>query len=185
MAGSVAGRTVLIQGAAGSIGMCSVQRARLAGANVIGSVRSPDEESIAQQAGAHQVFRNDKGLSARVKAVAPEGLDHIVEVAFRANINADVELLKTGGSIATYATDHATPGIPYWRLVFKNIRMFFLGSDEFPKGAKISAARNLNRALETGCSGSEIAERVPLADIADAHELVEHPARPGRVVVVI
>ena len=28
-------------------------------------------------------------------------------------------------------------------------------------------------------------ERVPLPDIARAHELVEHPTRPGRVIVTI
>lgn len=118
-------------------------------------------------------------------ALAPEGVDHIVEVAFGANIEVDVELLKTGGSIATYATDAGTPNIPFWPMVFKNIRLFFLGSDDFPKAAKISAARDLNSALESGWIGFPIAERVPLADIARAHELIEHPARPGRVVVTL
>ena len=69
-------------------------------------------------------------------------------------------------------------------MVFKNIRVFFLGSDDFPKEAKISAARDLNAALEAGWSGFEIAERIPLSEIARAQELVEHPVRRGRVVVV-
>ena len=55
----------------------------------------------------------------------------------------------------------------------------------FREGAKISAARDLNGALEAGWSGFEISERVPLAEIARAHELVEHPTRPGRVVVTL
>ena len=108
-----------------------------------------------------------------------------MEVAFGANIDADVELLKNGGSVATYATNAATPQIPFWQMVFKNIRLFFLGSDDFPKEAKISATRDLNGALEAGWSGFEIAERVPLAEIARAHELVEHPKRPGRIVVTL
>jgi hypothetical protein len=33
-----------------------------------------------------------------VKALAPDGIDHIVEVAFGANIEADVEFPKQGGS---------------------------------------------------------------------------------------
>jgi len=70
-------------------------------------------------------------------------------------------------------------------MVFKNTRVFFLGSDDFPPQAKISATKDLNRAPELGWSGFEIAERVPLADIARARELAEHPARPGRVVVMI
>jgi NADPH:quinone reductase len=185
VAGSVQGRTVLVQGAAGSVGVCVVQLARFAGARVIGTVRSPSDEAAAKNAGAHDVFVSDKELTSRVKALVPDGVDHIVEVAFAANIETDVELLKMGGSVATYATDNATPKIPFWQMVFKNIRVFFLGSDDFPREAKSLAARDLNAALAAGWPGFEIAERIPLADIARAHELAEHPARPGRVVVVL
>jgi NADPH:quinone reductase len=70
-------------------------------------------------------------------------------------------------------------------MVLKNIRMFFLGSDDFPKEAKLQAVRYLNAALEAGWPGFEIGERIPLAEIACAHELAEHPVRRGRVVVVL
>jgi NADPH2:quinone reductase len=185
VAGALAGRTVLVQGAAGAVGLCAVQLARQAGARVIGTIRSSSDEQAAKSAGAQEVLSNDQHLGERVKALAPEGVDHIVEVAFAANIETDVQLLKSGGSISTYASNLETPPIPFWQLVFKNIRLFFLGSDDFPKDAKISAAKDLNRALEAGWSGFEISERVPLAEIARAHELVEHPLRAGRVVVTL
>jgi NADPH:quinone reductase len=47
-----------------------------------------------------------------LKALARDGIDHIVEVAFGANVQADIDLLKMGGSVATYATNVATPTIP-------------------------------------------------------------------------
>lgn len=124
-------------------------------------------------------------MAGRVRGIAPEGIDHIVEVAFGANVEADMAVLKTGGSIATYATDNATPKIPFWPMVFQNIRVFFLGSDDFPKEAKKQAAQDLNRALEAGWGGFEIGERFPLTAIARAHELVEHPVGRGRVVVIL
>ena len=185
VAGSVSGKNVLVQGAGGSVGLCAVQLARRAGAHVIGTVRSASEEETARNAGAHEVVRNDPGLKANVTALVPKGIDHIVEVAFGANIEADLELLNLGGSIATYATDIGNPKIPFWPMVFKNIRLFFLGSDDFPAEAKSLAARDLNAALEAGWPGFEIAERIPLAEIAQAHELAEHPVRPGRVVVIL
>jgi NADPH:quinone reductase len=185
VAGPVGGRTVLVQGAGGAVGQCAVQLARLAGARVIGTVRSTSDEEIARQAGAHEVLASNQELVARVKALAPKGVDHIVEVAFGANIDADLELLAMGGSIASYATDAATPKIPFWQLVFKNVRLFFLGSDDFPIEAKMLAAQDLNAALDAGWSGFEIAERVPLAEIARAHELVEHPTQRGRIVVIL
>src|SRR5215472_1569438 len=183
--GPVNGRTVLVQGAAGAVGLCAVQLARHAGAHVVGTVRSSSDEATAWKAGAHEVVLSDQELATRVRRLAPEGMDHIVEVAFGANIENDLELLKMGGSIATYATDSATPKIPFWQLVFKNIRVFFLGSDDFPKDAKMLAAQDLNRALEAGWAGFEIGERIPLSDIARAHELAEHPLRRGRVVVTL
>jgi NADPH2:quinone reductase len=185
VAGAVAGRTVLVQGAGGAVGMCAVQLARHAGARVIGTVRSSSEEPAARTAGAHEVVLNDQTLRERVKAIAPEGIDHIVEVAFGANIDADVEMLKMGGSIGAYASDNATPQIPFWLMVFKNIRVFLLGSDDFPAEAKVAATRDLNDALRAGWAGFEIGERIPLAEIARAHELVEHPVRHGRVVVTV
>jgi NADPH:quinone reductase len=185
VAGSVTGKNVLVQGAGGSVGLCAVQLARRTGAYVLGAVRSASEEEIARNAGAHEVVRNDQGLTARVRSLAPKGIDHIVEVAFGANIEADLELLNQGGSIATYATDISNPKIPFWPMVFKNIRLFFLGSDDFSADAKSSAARDLNAALESGWSGFEIGERIPLAEIARAHELAEHPVRRGRVVVIV
>ena len=185
VAGVVEGRTVLVQGAAGAVGICAVQLARRAGAHVIGTVRSSAEEVAAANAGAHQVVLSDSAVVASVRALAPMGIDHIVEVAFAANILADVELLKKGASIASYATDREMPQIPFWPMVFKNIRLFFLGSDDFPKQAKVSAAGDLTGALEAGWTGFEIAERIPLAEIARAHELSEHPVRRGRIVVMM
>jgi NADPH2:quinone reductase len=187
VAGPVNGHTVLVQGAAGSVGLCAVQLARRGGAHVIGTVRSSSEEATAKNAGAHEVLCNDNAqeFRARLAELAPDGIDHIVEVAFGANVEGDIELLKMGGSIASYATDNATPKIPFWQMVFKNIRMFFLGSDDFPVDAKIAAAHDLNAALEAGWSGFKIAEQIPLSEIARAHELAEHPVRPGRVVVML
>ena len=165
--------------------MCAVQLARFAGARVIGTVRSSAEEPAARAAGAQDVVLNDQTLPQRMKSLAPEGVDHIVEVAFGANIDADVEMLKMGGSIGSYATDNATPKVPFWLMVFKNIRVFFLGSDDFPAEAKVAATRDLNGALEAGWPGFAIGERIPLAEIAQAHELTEHPVPRGRVVVIV
>jgi len=100
-------------------------------------------------------------------------------------VETDVELLNLQGSIATYATDSAKPPTPVWEMVFKNIGVFFLGSDDFPKEAKITAAKDLNGAFEAGWPGFEIGERLPLSEIARAHELVQHPVHAGRVVVTL
>jgi len=78
---------------------------------------------------------------AELRSLAPDGVDHLVEVAFDANVALDTEVLTVGGSLAAYATGTAAPTIPFWPLVFKNVRLFFVGSDDVPASAKAAAAR--------------------------------------------
>jgi NADPH2:quinone reductase len=179
----VDGRSVLVHGGAGAVGICAVQLARRAGALVIAVVRSSSDESTALEAGAHHVVHSGSEMTERVRAIASDGVDHIVEVAFGANIAIDLERLALRGSIATYATDVGTPSIPFWPLLFKNIRIDFLGSDDFAAEDKMKAAHAVNEALLAGWRGFEIAERFPLEEIAAAHERAEAPLRRGRIVL--
>src|SRR4051812_28838560 len=177
VAGPVAGRVVLVQGGAGAVGLCAVGLARRAGARVIATVRSGDDEVVASRAGAHEVIRTGglppEEVVGRLRTLAPEGVTHVVEVAFDANISVDTELLTVGGSLAAYATGEPRHPVPFWELLFKNVGVFFLGSDDFPAEAKAEAARELNAALEAGWSGFETIHRFPLSAIAEAHEAVE------------
>ena len=189
VAGPIAGRVVLVQGGAGAVGSCAVALARLAGARVLATVRSESDVAKAARAGASEVVRVDgrstEEVVRRVRALAPGGIDHVVEVSFDTNIAADAELLAVAGSIAAYATGNRSPVIPFWPLVFKNNRVFFLGSDDFPAEAKAAAAEGLNAALKAGWPGFAIGRRSPLSAIAEAHEYVEERRGSGRVVVVL
>jgi NADPH:quinone reductase len=185
VAGSVEGRTVLVQGGAGAVGAWAVQFAHQAGARVIATCRAESDKQIASRAGANEVLMTSGNLAERIGALAPDGVHHIIEVAFGANIKTDTEVLAQGGSIATYATNTPMPETPVWQLVFVNAKLFFVGSDDVPAEAKVQATRDINMALEAGWQGLDIAEIVSLDQIARAHELVEHPAKPGRVIVAV
>ena len=184
-AGPVQGRTVLVQGGAGAVGTCAVRLGRLAGATVIAIVQSPEQSEVAEEAGAHHIVQSGEDSAARVAAIAPDGVDHIVEVAFAANIVNDEQMLKLGGSIATYASNAPDATIPFWPLVFKNVRVFFLGSDDFPLDAKREAAQDLTNAIQQGWVGLPVGASFVLADIAEAHAFIEERKGPGRVVVTI
>lgn len=187
--GPVANRTVLVQGGAGAVGLCAVGLARLAGACVIATVRSEADVAAATAAGAHNVLCTDHmsepDIVAALRKVALQGIDHIVEAAFDANVGIDVEVLALGGSIGAYATGRSTPSIPFWPLVFQNTCVYFLGSDDFPSEAKVAAARDINALLGSGWPGFSIAREFTLAQIAQAHEEVEARVRRGRVVVLM
>lgn len=156
---------------------------------MIATARSERDAAVARQAGADHVVVTT-GLAPdevveRVRTHAADGVDHVVEVAFHANIAADERLLRVGGSVAAYATGDPVPTIPFWPLVFKNARLYFLGSDDFPADAKAAAARALNDLLAAGWPEFTVAARVPLESIAEAHTLVESGRAPGRVVLTV
>ena len=184
--GPVAGRHVLVQGGAGGVGSFAVGFARRAGAQVIATVRSRAAEAAARSAGAHHVVHTDGASPAEVVAavqqLAPEGVQHVVEVAFAANIDMDLQLLAPGGSIAAYATNEARPSIPFWELLFKNARILLQGSDDFPMDDKLAAAAAANGMLGEGWRGLRIDRTFGLGDIAAAHEYAE-AGPPGRVVL--
>ena len=176
------GQVVLVQGGSGAVGQCAIALARKAGARVIASVRREEDFEDVRSAGADEVYLADQTLKEKVLENFPGGIDHIIEVAFAANIENDVALLKQGGSIATYATHESPASIPFWPLVFSNITIYFLGSDDFPQEAKIAAAEDLSMALASGWSGLPIGREYGLEEIAEAHLHVEQ-RKPGRALV--
>lgn len=186
-AGSPKGRSVLVQGGAGAVGQCAVALARRAGASVVATVRHDRDSETARRAGAHhvEVLRGDSADEAarRILAHAPGGIHHVVEVGFDQNVGVDERVLRAGGSISAYASRDPAPCIPFWPLVFKNVSVHFLGSDDFPAEAKRAAAADLNAALEGEWPGFEIGARLPLEAIAQAHDRVEEGRSPGRVIV--
>ncbi|MEQ1684872.1 MAG: NADPH:quinone reductase [Burkholderiaceae bacterium] len=187
--GSVAGKTILVQGAAGAVGTCTVGLARLAGATVIGTARSEADAACARRAGAQHVLRTD-GLHESevidaVRAVAADGVDHVVEIAFDKNISVDMEVLKVGGSIAAYATTAPDPRIPFWQLLFKNVAIHLVGSDDFSPEYKRAAALDLNEMLKAGWGGVVVSRTFPLEQAALAHEYLETRRGAGRVVLIV
>jgi NADPH2:quinone reductase len=183
--GPVAGLVVLVHGAAGGVGSIATQMARRGGATVIAVVRDAAQRKRALGLGADEAFlSDDPELVAAVRAVAPAGVHRIADVDFAAHIDLDAAVIAVGGVICSYFSSQDRPEIPYWTLGFADVTLRLLGSDDFPPAVKSDAATALTAALVEGKLRSTVAERVPLADIARAHELVEAGAA-GRVLVEV
>ncbi|GAA1864145.1 NADPH:quinone reductase [Asanoa iriomotensis] len=183
--GPVAGQRVVVTGALGAVGRAAVAVARRGGATVIATVRGTDQVDAARAAGAHAAVDTTRGDVAEriLDAAGGEPVDRVAELAFDANMATNLEILGYGGVIATYATQDSDPTVPYWSLAFKNITVHFLSNDDFPESANEAAAGDLTAALVAGDLRYPIAARLPLSEIAQAHELTEHSASRGRVVL--
>lgn len=187
--GVLAGRTVLVAGGAGAVGHAAIELAVWAGATVLTTVSSPEKGALARAAGAHTVidYRRED-VEARVREVAADGVDLVVEVNPHANAGIDAAVLKADGVVAVYASDHAEPMAIDVRLsMTKNIRWRFLLTYTAPQAEKDAAVAGVRAAVEAGALGvGEEAglplTRFPLERAADAHRAVED-GTTGKVLI--
>jgi NADPH2:quinone reductase len=182
--GPVTGLSVLVHGAAGGVGSIAAQMAARDGARVIAVVRSAQRQRAEELGAAHVFSSDDPQLAAAIRAVAPQGVNRITEVDLADHVDLDADVIAIGGVISSYSSSVDRPTLPYWKLGFADTTVRLLGSDDFPRDVKAHAGRDLTAALADGSLCSVIAERVPLAEVAHAHELVERGV-DGRVIVTI
>lgn len=183
--GPVSGMTVLVHGVLGGVGSTAAQLARWGGATVIGTVRqSSDITRVTDTVADVVVALDDADPAATIRSTAPDGVDRIVEVAFSDNVDLDAAVAHNGTVIAAYATRAERPDFPFWPMLFDNITIRLLGSDDFPPEAKVQAAADLTAAARDGALSARIGDPVPLDQIVEAHELVRAGA-PARVLLSI
>ncbi|MCW2631131.1 MAG: oxidoreductase [Pseudonocardia sp.] len=180
--GPVAGQVVLVHGVLGGVGSFAAQLAHWAGAAVIGSVRRGSDPAPVPGAD-HVVALDDPDVAEKVREIAPEGVDRIVEVALSANIELDAELVRNGAVIAVYASPDDRPALQFWPLLFANVTLRLLGSDDFPAHARDAAVRDLSAAAGAGALTARIAPIYQLEDVVAAHEAIENGSRDGRVLI--
>jgi NADPH2:quinone reductase len=178
--GALDGRVVLVQGGAGAVGHAAIQLAVWAGATVIATVSSDDKAELARLAGAHHVVQYpDAELATRIMALAPNGVDQIVEVSPAQNAALDVEVIANHGSIAYYANNNGDDfTVPIVASFAKNVRwqgllLYTVGSE-----ALATAAEDITAALETGALPVGDDAGLPLTwfsleETASAHDAVQ------------
>jgi hypothetical protein len=116
---------------------------------------------------------------AAIRALAPDGVDRIVEVAMSANADLDAAVIRNGAVLAAYSSPDDQPELPFSPMLFANLTIRLLGSDDFPQEAKNAAARDLTAAAAHSALTIPVAEMLSLPQIASAHELVESGTAAG------
>lgn len=182
---SLLGRTVLVPGAAGAVGLYVTQLARAAGARVIAIVSSDAKAAVAREAGADATidYRRED-VAARVKALTGgRGADAIVEVDAAANARHWGDWLAFGGQVVVYGSGQADMALPFRPLIlgFVDVRFFIVY--RLPDEALRVTIDGITDLLGRGSLRHPKPLVYPLDDIAAAHEAVEQGA-PGKVLVL-
>ena len=184
--GDVHGRTILVTGGAGRVGYYAIQWAKLGGARVIASASNADDETTCRQAGADRVVdhRDTNFAAAVLEANGGARVDRIVDVEFGANLPVSLQVICTGGTIATYSsTQVAEPKLPFFQMMYQDITLRFVIVYAMPESAKQAAIDDIATALANDELRHRVAEVLPLADIAAASELIEQGTIRGAVLL--
>ncbi|SMP25784.1 NADPH:quinone oxidoreductase family protein [Shimia sagamensis] len=182
------GENLLVLGAAGGVGLAAVELGKLMGANVIACARGADKLKVAQAAGAdHLIDATAADIRAEVKALGgadvvydPVGGDQF-KAAFRA-CNPEARLLPLG-----FASGEV-PQIPANHLLVKNltvIGLYWGGYLSFKPEVLTGSMRTLFGWYGEGKLKPHVSHALPLAQAADAYELLRSRKSTGKVVVTL
>ena len=113
-------------------------------------------------------------------------VDRIVDVEFGANLAASIEVLRIGGTIATYSsTQVSEPKLPFLTMMYKDITTRFVIVYAMPEAAKLEAIADIDKALSENKLRHRIAHTMPLTDIVKANEIIEQGSIRGSVVLTM
>ena len=187
--GTMEGRIVLVAGGAGAVGNAAIQLARWSDATVITTVSSPEKGHLAARAGAdHVIDYKQQDVVAEVRAIAPDGVNTIVEVSPAMNAALDSEVLARHGSVAVYANNGGSAmELPVRPSMVPNARWQFVLVYNAPENWRARALEDVASAVlgETVRAGDEAGlplHRYTLEQAAEAHAAVEDGA-VGKVLI--
>jgi NADPH2:quinone reductase len=153
---------------------------------VIATVSRDAQADAARSAGAHHVVnrKTQQVVEAVREMTGGRGVDRIVEVAFDENIQADADMLATGGSIATYSAGPVLqPPIPFFTLMRNSHSVHFVLVYTMGDHAHDVAIRDVTACLEAGRYRTHAGARFALADAAAAHEAQDSGKIVGKILV--
>ncbi|MFN4165068.1 MAG: NADPH:quinone reductase [Ferrovibrio sp.] len=187
--GDVTGRTVLVIGAATSVGHYVAQVAARRGARVIGTVGSAEKSAHAKAAGVAEVIDyKHEDVAKRVKDFTDGvGADAVVDMDFSTTAAMLAQgILRPHGKLVSYGSNSmdAVP-VPFRDLLFRSITLRFFVVYELTAAERTQAIADLNGLLAQKALRHTIAAHYPLREIAAAHEAVEQGRFTGNVVLDI
>jgi NADPH2:quinone reductase len=175
------GSRVLVTAAAGGVGTSAIQVARGLGASVVGVVGSPEKVETCRALGAEAAYVYDELPEDETFDVV---LDQIGGELFPSLFT---RLRPLGTVVAIGSAAGGWPGVEPARLVGRNVGLagFYLGRllrlDPELAG---TAVGELLAYWQTGALRPLVGAELPLAEVEQAHELVESRRSVGKVVLV-
>lgn len=176
--GSLLGKTVLVPGAAGSVGFYVTQLAVAAGARVIAIVSNGDKAALARELGAAETINyKTESLVERVQALTGgAGADFIIDLDAAAHAPNYGSLLRFGGKAVVYGTNQPQITMPFGPMILGFVSIYYFIVYKLPAPLLREVLAGVSAALaRPGLRHPPLAIH-PLDGIVAAHVQVERGA---------
>ncbi|MER7170752.1 NADP-dependent oxidoreductase [Streptomyces mesophilus] len=164
------GSTLLVNGASGSVGSCAVQFAVARGARVIGT-GGPANHDYLRSLGAEPVAYG-QGMSERVRALAPEGVDRALDIAGSGVLPELIALAGGADHVLTVAD-------------FAGAQEYGVRFSRGDSGRALYVLDEIGDLVGTGRFALPPVRTFPLAEIAEAHRAGEAGGVRSKLVLVV
>ncbi|MEU7013686.1 quinone oxidoreductase [Streptomyces sp. NPDC046385] len=181
------GETVVVLAAAGGLGQLLVQLAAHRGATVVAVASTEEKRATALAAGAHHAVPYE-GFADAVRALTGgEGAHAVYDSVGAATFETSVKALRRRGTLVVCGLSSG-PVPPFDVELLRTSGSLYLTrptlADHVPDAASLrAAAAELFRYVAQGVVRPEVGARLPLADAAKAHELLEGRGTTGKVLL--
>jgi NADPH2:quinone reductase len=181
-----AGETLLVQGAAGGIGVATTQVAKALGARVIAVVSSADKEATARAAGADEVVVG-LDFKQRVKELTGgKGVDCVLDPVGGERFTDSLRCLAREGRLLVVGFTAGIPEVKVNRLLLNNIAVLGVAWGEYMManpGYLSEQWTRLRPMIESGSLIPLVGNTYPLSETANA--LLEIDERRAKAKVII
>jgi NADPH2:quinone reductase len=189
------GETVLVNGAAGGVGLASVQIAKALGATVVASVSSADKAALVKSNGADHVVRTDvPDLREKFRkqvhaAIGPRGIDLIIDPVGGDVFDASLRVIAWCGRLVIVGfAEGRIPELKAGYLLVKNISLLGLQWSDY-RDRQPGQVRDVQQALfgmyERGSIRPHVMASYALEDYRAALEAVRDRKVVGKVVLLM
>ena len=185
----VDGETILIHGGSSGIGTTAIQLCKAFGANVIVTAGTGEKCRFCETLGAdHAINYRDQDWESAVRAIAPSGVDVVLDMVAGPYMQKNIDLLGRDGRYVIIAFLQGPAAELNLRHVLTR-RLTITGSTLRPQTTQEKAAIAADLAdhvlplLESGAVKPIIHATFPLAEASRAHELMESSRHMGKIVL--
>lgn len=176
------GETVLVHAGLSGVGSAAVQIARALGAQVLATAGTAEKCAKVQALGAHHVINyREQDFAGEVRKITGKaGVQIVFEHVGEATFGGSMKCLSRGGRVVTCgATTGGNVQVSLHQVFFKSLSI--LGSTMGSKGD----LRQVLRMFEQGRFEAVLDRSLPMAEVAEAHRLLESREAMGKIVLTV